>query len=155
MGTCNYSYSKDGTKKPRPGAMVGSTSAGGTQYTTSDNTVEEMASQVVRVQMKDRLGLVDVTAAENGEIVLTDAESRDTGEGSRKYPVMEYTTKGAYIDIGHDDEGYSPDSDKVTQVHGVNFDNVRSVSGYTYPLRPFLKSKGFKWGGSAKKWVKP
>lgn len=135
------------------GGKVGSTSGGATRYTTSDNTVEEMASQVVRSQ--DRLGLVDVRAAENGEIVLTDAQRRDTGEGSRKYPVYEYTTKGAYIDIGRDDEGYSPDSDKVTQVHGVNFDNVRSVSGYTYPLRPFLKSKGFKWDGSAKKWVKP
>lgn len=28
MGTCNWSYSKDGTKKSRPGAMVGSASGG-------------------------------------------------------------------------------------------------------------------------------
>lgn len=39
-------------------------------------------------------------------------------------------------------------------VFGVNWDNVKSVSGQTYDLRSEIKDRGFKWDGKAKKWVR-
>lgn len=39
-------------------------------------------------------------------------------------------------------------------VFGVNWDNVKSVSGQTYDLRQEIKDRGFRWDGKNKKWVK-
>lgn len=39
-------------------------------------------------------------------------------------------------------------------VFGINWDNVKSVSGQTYNLRSELKSRGFKWDNGSKTWVK-
>lgn len=38
------------------------------------------------------------------------------------------------------------------EVFGVNWNNVKSVSGQTYDLRSELKDRGFRWDG--KKWIK-
>lgn len=40
------------------------------------------------------------------------------------------------------------------EVFGVNWDNVKSVSGQTYDLRSEIKERGFKWDSQNKKWVK-
>lgn len=37
-------------------------------------------------------------------------------------------------------------------VFGVNWDKVKSVSGQTYNLRQEIKSRGFKWNGTEKRW---
>lgn len=39
-------------------------------------------------------------------------------------------------------------------VFGVNWDNVKSVSGQTYDLRSEIKDRGFRWDGKTKKWIK-
>ena len=39
-------------------------------------------------------------------------------------------------------------------VFGVNWDNVKSVSGQTYDLRSEIKDRGFRWDGKNKRWVK-
>lgn len=39
-------------------------------------------------------------------------------------------------------------------VFGVNWDNVKSVSGQTYDMKSDIKDRGFRWDGKAKKWVK-
>lgn len=39
-------------------------------------------------------------------------------------------------------------------VFGVNWDNVKSVSGQTYDLRSEIKNRGFRWDGKNKRWVK-
>lgn len=40
------------------------------------------------------------------------------------------------------------------EIFGVNFENVKSISGQTYNLRSQVKEKGFKWDGKNKRWVK-
>lgn len=40
------------------------------------------------------------------------------------------------------------------EVFGVNWDNVKSVSGQTYNLRDEIKRRGFRWDGKTKSWVK-
>lgn len=37
-------------------------------------------------------------------------------------------------------------------VFGVNWDNVKSVSGQTYDLRSEIKDRGFRWDGKNKRW---
>lgn len=39
-------------------------------------------------------------------------------------------------------------------VFGVNWDNVKSVSGQTYDIKSEIKDRGFKWDGKNKKWVR-
>ncbi len=39
-------------------------------------------------------------------------------------------------------------------IFGVNWDNVKSVSGQTFNLKSEIKDKGFKWDGEKKMWVK-
>ena len=39
-------------------------------------------------------------------------------------------------------------------IFGVNWDNVKSISGQTYDLRSEIKDRGFRWDGKTKKWVK-
>lgn len=40
------------------------------------------------------------------------------------------------------------------EVFGVNWDNVKSVSGQTYDLRSEIKERGFKWDSQNKRWVR-
>lgn len=39
-------------------------------------------------------------------------------------------------------------------VFGVNWDNVKSISGQTYDLRSEIKDRSFRWDGKNKRWVK-
>lgn len=39
-------------------------------------------------------------------------------------------------------------------VFGVNWDNVKSVSGQTYDIKSEIKDRGFRWDGKNKRWVK-
>lgn len=123
---------------------------GGGKFTTSDKTVKDIGPQIFKDQ--DRYGVYDVKAGKNGEIILSEAKKRDTGEGSRKYPVYEYETKGAYINVG--DDSYSPGSPRATRTEGVDFEKVKSVSGYTFTVKEYLKKQGFKWDRGSQKWVK-
>lgn len=141
------------------GGKVGST-AGSTKYTTSDNTVEVIPAQTLRTDDIKNANyksvaheVLNVSALAGGEIDVSKARRRDTGEGSRKYPIYEYDVKGAYIVPGVDSGDYKDNRD-ATETKGVNWNNVKAVSGATFEIRPYLKQMGFKWNGSAKKWVK-
>lgn len=39
-------------------------------------------------------------------------------------------------------------------IFGVNWDNVKSVSGQTYDIKSELKERGFRWDGKTKKWIR-
>ena len=40
------------------------------------------------------------------------------------------------------------------ETFGINWDNVKSVSGQTYNLRSEVKDRGFKWDGKTKSWIR-
>lgn len=40
------------------------------------------------------------------------------------------------------------------EIFGVNWDNVKSVSGQTYDIKSEIKDRGFKWDGNNKRWVR-
>ena len=39
-------------------------------------------------------------------------------------------------------------------IFGVNWNNVKSVSGQTYNLKSDIKDRGFRWDGAKKMWVR-
>lgn len=130
------------------------------RYTTADQTVEEMRAKTLRTDDIDNANyksvthtVLNVAADGNGGITVTKAKQRDTGEGSRKYPIYEYDVKGAYIVPGVDSNSYSDDRD-ATVVNGVNFKNVKAIKGDTFEIRTFLKQNGYKWDSQKKAWVK-
>lgn len=124
-------------------------------YTAPDNAVRVMEQQTILRREVYRSGMVDVESLGNGDIKLTTIRGRNTGEGSRNNPEMEYKTKGAYIDIGQGGlNGEYKDDRDITKIHGVNFDNVKSVSGDTFALKQELKQLGFKWDSAKKRWTK-
>ena len=43
---------------------------------------------------------------------------------------------------------------KNDEVFGVNWDNVKSVSGQTYGIKSEIKNHNFIWDGKLKKWVR-
>lgn len=40
------------------------------------------------------------------------------------------------------------------EFHGINWDNVSSVSGDTYAIREEIKERGFRWDKANKRWIK-
>lgn len=40
------------------------------------------------------------------------------------------------------------------EVFGINWDNVKSVSGNTYDIRSEIKKHGFTWDSKNKRWIK-
>lgn len=125
-------------------------------YTNSDNTVRVMSPETIETTVGGniRVGVFDAKSVGNGEISVAEANYRvDRDASSRKYEVRTYETKGAYIDVGGDSGSYSDNRDGTTS-KGIDWDNVKAVSGGTYSMRTFLKNKGFKWDNSNKKWAK-
>lgn len=88
--------------------------------------------------------LYTVSAGNNGEIVFKEPWGKKVG-GSRKYPVYMYGGVNAY---------YLQKSDGSIEQRGINWENVKSVSGRTYDVKEDLKKMGFAWDKDAKKWVR-
>ena len=39
-------------------------------------------------------------------------------------------------------------------VFGINWKNVKSVSGQTFAIKDTIKENGFRWDGKSKKWIR-
>lgn len=39
-------------------------------------------------------------------------------------------------------------------VFGINWENVKSVSGQTFNIKDTIKENGFRWDGKSKKWIR-
>lgn len=130
-----------------------SSSRGNVSSKNSNRAVEQRQQQTITQQetFGYRYGIMNVSEGEDGEITVTKAQKRNTGNGSRSNPEYEYSVKGAYIDVGADSNEYRDNRD-ATVLHGVNINKVKSVSGDTYNLQTFLKQNRFKWNRDKKRW---
>lgn len=128
----------------------GSGSGSGARYTTADKTVREIQSTTIKggygTDREDIAKVLEVTAKGNGEISLKENYGQVVG-GSRKYPTTEYNVKGANIITNKDYKATPEDS-------GVNWENVKTITGSTYGIGPLVKPKGFTWNGSKNRWEK-
>lgn len=132
------------------GSSSGMGGGGSSKYTTSDKTVMEIAPTTIKGGYgtdKDTISKVlEVRAKGNGEIELKENYGNVVG-GSRKYPVKEYNVKGAYIIT-------DTDYKSIPENKGINWDNVKTISGSTYGIGTLVKSKGFAWDSSDSVWKK-
>lgn len=127
------------------------------RYTTADNTVENISPETIISKSTYRDGVYSVSAVDGGGINVSPMRGQRTGSenDSNSRPEYSYSTNGAYIDAGKGgfNSEYKDERDK-TVTKGVNWDNVKFVTGDTYKLRPELKQLGFKWNGTTKRWEK-
>lgn len=85
--------------------------------------------------------VLEAVAGKDGELKFEYAtpESREKGAKTNRTQYLTYKLKSGA---------------KNGEVFGINWDKVSSVSGQTYNLRDELKRRGYRWDGTAKKWVK-
>ena len=132
------------------GSGGGASASGGTRYTTADNTVRVVEPSTIRggygTDREDIAKVLEVTAKSNGEISLKENYGKVVG-GSRKYPVTEYDVKGAYIIT-------SKNYNAVPEASGINWDNVKQISGSTYGIGTLAKQNGLEWDSKERVWKK-
>ena len=180
MGDCNYVY-KNGNRYLRGSAEMGrGTSKASTNTTTRSNaTIEDVSKQTVvisaqkhdlspissafddekhynDIRQQEESGkasiiayadtIYKVTAGENGEIIFNKSYGKQIG-GSRNLPLTEHEDmKAYYIVMKNENEPVQ---------RGINWNNVKSVSGKVYDIKDDLKRRGFKWNGDTKRWERP
>lgn len=79
----------------------------------------------------------------NGKLELSAAEpySEETSHTSGRWTqVKKYKLKAG--------------ADEHRNFFGINWENVKSVSGQTFNIKDEIKKRGFKWDGQNKIWVK-
>ena len=118
------------------------------KYTTAENTVQIIQPLTIKggygTDRESVAKVLEATAKNNGEIVLKETYGKVIG-GSRKYPVTEYNVAKAYVIT---DKDYKVKPESV----GINWDNVKTVSGATYGIGPLIKEKGFVWNSTKSVW---
>ena len=148
---CHTGAGGSGSAKGSGGAKAGNSGMNKTQnYTTSDNTVMTVPPTTIQGGYgtnKDTIDKVlEVTAKGNGEISLVENRGVVIG-GSRKYPVTEYKIKGASIITDKDYKVAAEDN-------GINWANVKIISGSTYGIGSLVKPKGFEYDRAKGVWIK-
>lgn len=92
-----------------------------------------------------------------GDTVMT-AKETSAGNLAFEYAKAEFShdnkpnanTKDVTFSLQHGFVWHNKDK----KFYGINWDNVKSVSGKTYGFNDELKKLGFKWNGDTKSWVK-
>nr|DAI87362.1 MAG TPA: hypothetical protein [Caudoviricetes sp.] len=90
--------------------------------------------------------VMQATAGKDGEINFDYAEAHFKNKFD-KANTQDVTFEISHGSVTHFNNGR-------TTFYGINWENVKSVTGNTYPIRGELKDKGFSWDGKGKKWVK-
>ena len=88
----------------------------------------------------------EAKAGENGELILNYATAHFTN------PKDQSNTQDVTFTIKHGAVQHF--NSGATEFYGINWDNVKSVSGQTYGIKDHIKDHGFRWSGKDKKWVK-
>ena len=157
----------------RAGGGAGGSVSAEPEYITADNTVQkydykdrvtiittpqgelhdysfDSAEQYKEVTQAGALmaGQVDtlyqISAGKNGDISFSVSYGKKVG-GSNKYPTYKHEEVGAY---------YMTKTNGEVEQRGINWNNVKSVSGKTYDIKDNLKQLGFQWDRNSSKWVK-
>lgn len=129
------------------GGKSGFSSRGGGRPSALDMKAPEQVIESYYRRSGSYYGLevISVKSESNGEIVLTNLKPEFEGGSYSKantIPVT-YKFKHGITDTGKRKESY-----------GINWDNVKAVSGATYSLRGWIKEKGFVWDRDNKRWIR-
>ena len=88
----------------------------------------------------------EAKAGADGEIVF-DYATANFKDRNSKANTQDVTFKIRNGAVQHFNSG-------STSFYGINWDNVKSVSGPTYDFKNSIREKGFRWDGKLKKWVR-
>lgn len=132
------------------GGASGISAGGGVNYLSADKTLFSEEPVKVTSTLDTTSGyVVSATTDENGNLTLHNARYDEYERISRKYHTAKYTVSQGITRL--DENGDVIDTKSV----GINWDAVKSVSGKTYEVKEFIKSKGFKWDKDAYQWRRP
>lgn len=156
-------------------AKSGANAINNIKYLSADNALYESSDEVLYVERLGASGgfrsdkdVLDAKSDGNGNLTLSYATPTEYYAQNSKtsYGLYElkcgitnandanrYTKPGDYF---YDKKSKFKDDNKSydTRSVGIDWDKVKSVSGQTYNIKDLLKSKGFKWNGAGKNWVK-
>lgn len=148
---------------------------GGTRYTSSDKTTYESNDEVLYVERLTKQPydsgdrVLDARSDGKGNITLSNASADEYYQKNSKTTYAMYELRSGITNVSDvrrgefsDGRGTGDKQSKVksgneegkTRSVGINWDNVKSVSGDTYNVKELLKKKGFKWNGASKNWTK-
>lgn len=90
--------------------------------------------------------VLKATETSDGKIVFSYADGyfKNDRPKANSHDVIFYIKHGAVIHFNN----------KRTKFYGINWDNVKSVSGQTFDIKSHLKEKGFHWDREKKMWIK-
>lgn len=161
-------------KGNRGGKRANSTNGdGGTKYLSADRALYENSDEVLYVEKIVTKGFgvgEDVLNAKSdgyGNLTLAYATPAEYYQQNSKTSYGLYELKSGITNASdlHGSRYFSDDTRPSSKVKsendvngvrsvGIDWDKVNSVSGQTFNVKDLLKSKGFKWNGKAKNWVK-
>lgn len=135
-----------------------------TSYISEDKALynnEEIliVKKIANFSLSDTDVLVPVSDG-NGNITLKYAEPFEYKERNSKstYAIYKLACGITNADYCYDYEEKSVvnSENEIYDIKsvGIDWNNVKSVSGKTFNVKSLLKAKGFKWNGTAKNWVK-
>lgn len=138
------------------GSTSSTSKGGGRKYTSSDKTTyegEELTGQRRYVvysskgfQFKNDVNIYDAKSDGNGNLTVSKARGYETnGNIPQRGDEGTYTYKTK--------TGFKVDGRDVKST-GIDWDNVKSISGETYNISQAARDHGMKWDGRDKKWKK-
>lgn len=159
------------------GGSSGSGAGGtGNVYKSADKTLYTSKNETLYVERLLGTSQESVLTAKtdgNGNLTLTNADYNGIYEQNSKTKYATYELKTGITNASdlHKAKDYdNPKESKYSKENevvfegkrstsrvrsvGIDWENVKSVSGDTYNVKDLIKDKGFKWDGSKKRWVK-
>ena len=146
---------------------------GGTKYLSADRALYENSDEVLYVEKIVTKGfgvgedVLNAKSDDNGNLTLAYATPAEYYQQNSKTSYGLYQLKCGITNASdlHGSRYFSDDTRPSSKVKsdndvngvrsvGIDWDKVNSVSGQTYNIKDLLKSKGFKWNGAGKNWVK-
>ncbi len=128
------------------GGSSGIVAGGGVSYASEDHTL--INEEALPVQWNGRYTgfVMSAITDEKGNLTLKNAKPEEFIEQTRKYAIAKTTLKHGVTLTDETGEYIAPRS------VGINWDSVKTVSGKTYDVKEFIKSKGFSWNRDTQRW---
>lgn len=89
--------------------------------------------------------VVEAQESSEGNISLSYAKAyfkKDRGNANTQNVVFEFK------------HGIAESRKGQAESYGINWDNVKSITGQTYEVKDYIRKKGFKWDNATKRWIK-
>lgn len=151
-GSSSGKASASGAGSTKNGKFGFGVTQNGESYISADKALFEGDTLEITRQYDTRLrgvnwqkaSALNATSDGNGNITLNYANAVDYTERNSKTTDMRYEVKTGFTISGRGE----------VKSTGIDFDNVKEISGRTYGIGDLVKQHGFKWDRDKKVWRK-